>query len=511
MIVLTHNNHHVLRVEDISTNTDIVFQATDTILNVMYNLAEQFPNHILVWQHASAVSYVDFDYIAKIPALDRKCLSYCSQSFFPDAIGYVEQSPFLNIKKEVCYPTWQMSGLVGVIKTSNLLQFKNEVNSTNFSYALNAIAKLGMPQGLWCYSEPSLLKQDLPSHEKQASTNLLFKFVKQHYKWVWVWLLFLNKWIYERTISLYALCHTFTAKRTQVSFKPQSISIKKRNQEGDGPSTIDVIIPTIGRPDYLYDVLSDLRNQSHLPKRIIIVEQNPEPESVSDLHYLRSEIWPFEIDHTFTHQTGACFARNLALSKVQSEWVFLNDDDNRFAPNLLAEVLQCANQYGVEAILTSYLQPNEELFYKKVHQTSIFGSGNSFVKSKYLHKVAFDMSLEFGYGEDTDFGMQLRNIGVDVIYFPNLCITHLKAPRGGFRSTFVQPWEHEKIQPKPSPTIMYLKQKYYTIHQIQGYQLLLFFKMHKLNIFKVRSFLKRWKQSEKWAELLSEKSQNGHA
>jgi GT2 family glycosyltransferase len=40
------------------------------------------------------------------------------------------------------------------------------------------------------------------------------------------------------------------------------------------------------------------------------------------------------------------------------------------------------------------------------------------------------MALEFGYGEDTDFGMQLRNKGFDVIYFPDLKITHLKAPMG---------------------------------------------------------------------------------
>ncbi|OBQ55384.1 glycosyltransferase family 2 protein [Tamlana sp. s12] len=505
MIVLTHNNQKAVSVEDISTSTEIDFKATDSILNVMYALAEQFPNHVLVWQHVSAVSYVDFDYIARIPALDRKCLSYCSQSFFPDAIGYVEQSPFINIKKEVCYPTWQMSGLIGVIKASNLLQFKNEVSSINFSYALNAIAKLGMPQGLRCYSEPSLLKKELPSHEKQASESLLFKFVKQHYKWVWVWLLFLNKWIYERKFSLYALCHTFTTKRTHVLFKSQSISIKKGNQEGDGPSSIDVIIPTIGRPDYLYDVLFDLRNQSHLPNRVIIIEQNPEPESVSDLNYLHSEIWPFEIDHTFTHQTGACFARNLALSKVESEWVFFADDDIRIESSFLEKVMNNLKGYGVQAAMQSCLLKNQKKTYKIIHQTSIFGSGCSIVSSSFAKKLKFDDHLEFGFGEDTVYGIELRRLGVDVVYFPEPNILHLKAPRGGFRSTFVQPWEHEKIQPKPSPTIMYLKQKYYTNEQLNGYKTILYFKMYKFNLFKLKTFMKRWKQSEKWAKFLSNK------
>jgi GT2 family glycosyltransferase len=36
------------------------------------------------------------------------------------------------------------------------------------------------------------------------------------------------------------------------------------------------------------------------------------------------------------------------------------------------------------------------------------------------------MALEFA-GEDTDFGMQLRNKGFDVIYFPDLKITSQSA------------------------------------------------------------------------------------
>jgi hypothetical protein len=35
--------------------------------------------------------------------------------------------------------------------------------------------------------------------------------------------------------------------------------------------TLDVIIPSIGRKDYLYDVLQDLAKQTHLPVNVIIV------------------------------------------------------------------------------------------------------------------------------------------------------------------------------------------------------------------------------------------------
>ena len=64
------------------------------------------------------------------------------------------------------------------------------------------------------------------------------------------------------------------------------------------------------------------------------------------------------------------------------------------------------------------------------------------------------MGFEFGFGEDADFGMQLRNQGYDVLYLPEPEILHLKAPIGGFRTKPVLQWQNESIQPKPSPTVM---------------------------------------------------------
>ena len=89
------------------------------------------------------------------------------------------------------------------------------------------------------------------------------------------------------------------------------------------------------------------------------------------------------------------------------------------------------------------------------------------------------MALEFGYGEDFDFGVQLRNNGIDVVYFPDLSITHLKAPMGGFRIKMKQMWDDEKVQPKPSPTVMYNQLKHSTEQQILGYKTLLFIKFFK--------------------------------
>jgi GT2 family glycosyltransferase len=272
-------------------------------------------------------------------------------------------------------------------------------------------------------------------------------------------------------------------------------------------TTVDVIIPTIGRKTYLYEVLKDFSKQILLPTKIIIVEQNPERGSISELDYLTNEKWPFEIQHIFIHQTGACNARNLALDQTQSEWVFLADDDNRFDATILSDIFEKIEQYGNLVVTTSYPQKNEIKKYQNVIQWPTFGAGNSFVRRDLLDKVRFNMAFEFGYGEDGDFGMQLRNQGEDTLYLPEPEILHLKAPVGGFRTKPVMQWHSDSLQPKPSPTIMLFQIVHTTREQTLGYKTILFFKYYRLQTIKdpvhyYRHFQKQWERSVFWANTL---------
>lgn len=436
--------------------------------------------------------------------------SVARQNYIPNAIGYVEESPFINVNKKVSYPTWLMSSEIGGIHASVLKEIGSQIKTTtNFNYFLNSLAKTGMLSGLFCYSEPRLLLADTPIvKEYQSTTNyVLFRFVKQHYKKRWLLLLFLNLVLFEKRFPILPFCAAlFFKSRKNIKLDIEAIAVQSNLKTAD-KKTMDVIIPTIGRKKYLYDVLTDLAQQTHLPEKVIIVEQNSLETSISELDYLTTESWPFAIKHIFTHQAGACNARNLALAEVESEWVFLNDDDNRLDKDLIGKVFSKAMQYGAEVITTVYLQPQELQHYNRIHQSGIFGSGNSFVKKTALEKVRFDKALEFGYGEDTDFGLQLRNQGQDIIFFPDLKIIHLKAPMGGFRIKIPKQWESESIQPKPSPTILYVLQKHYTIQQLKSYKLVLFLKLLKHESFNnyftfYKNFKQRWTRSVYWANKL---------
>ncbi len=512
MIVVYHHKNKVVDISNVDLNT-INNASNLSIVEFLFVLAKDYPDEILVWCDSRLKEQLNILIIAKLFHHKRLLLSYnpSNTHFMDKRIGYVDESPFIKINKKAAYPTWQMSSMAGGIYGSTLLILKNEViHDKDFDYFLCSLAKLGLPKGLLCYSEPLLLKQHEVFTARKPSLFILFRYVKQHYKTQWVFLLFLNLMMYERKFSLLPLLFSlFYRNLSNNNLNIEVIKVQS-SRKVVGKGSIDVIIPTIGRKAYLYEVLCDLRNQTHLPKTVIIVEQNPDEDRESELDYLDNEIWPFVIKHTFTHQAGACNARNIALEQVTNEWVFLADDDIRIETDFFQKALEDITKFGVKAISLSCLQKGEKLTYTNVFQWGSFGSGCSMVFAESIKHCNFNMGYEFGFGEDGDFGRQLRNLGNDVLYFPKPKILHLKAPMGGFRSKPLLQWHSDFIQPKPSPTVMLYQILHNTQEQLLGYKTTLFFKYYKRQKIKnpviyFINFRKQWKRSAFWANELNKK------
>ncbi len=514
MLIIYHDGNKVVEVDN--ANSSIVDKRnTLTIAEVLVALAQEYPDTILVWCHVLLKSQLN---ILEIEALfhHRKLLfSYnpSDGSFIGKAIGYVEESPFIKINKGVSFPSWQMSSCVGAIHSEVVLAIRNEMPfDKDFDYFLCSLAKLGMKNGLLCYSEPRLLKQHPNNFSVKSSSYILFRFVKQHYKSQWVFLLFFNLMVYEGKFPVFPLLYSlFFKNRGRVNIDLDRIKVqssKKRIENGN----VDVIIPSIGRKDYLYEVLKDLKAQTHLPINVIIVEQNPDRGSESELDYLSTEEWPFVIKHTFTHQAGACNARNIALGQTKSEWVFFADDDIRVGIDFIQKFLEQIYKFGAEAVTLKCYQKVHKQKDFPVFQWGTFGSGCSVVSAASLQQCSFKMGYEFGYGEDGDFGMQLRNQGVDILYLPEPSILHLKAPMGGFRTKPALQWQNESIQPKPSPTILLFLLLHHTKEQIRGYKTILFFKYYNRqtirNPFRYYiHFQRQWAVSIYWTKTIKQQNE----
>lgn len=509
MIVFYHSDNKVLQIL-LNGNQEIPFNSKRSISSCLHAIAFEFKEELILWCHVLHKENLNLDAIPTVFHHNKMMLSYATQSgsYFGRLIGFVEESIYINVNKSVSFATWQMSSEVGIIHASVLTSLKEGIpNDADFDFYLSSLAKLAMPLGLFCYSEPKLLKVPNKFSTRKASIYSLFRFVKQHYKTRWVFLLFLNLLIYEKRVAFLPMLFSFGFKRrSNFHLNLDTIAVQSSRKVIDN-DTLDVIIPTIGRKEYLHDVLKDFAKQTKLPQKIIIVEQNPVAGSESELDYLTNEKWPFAIKPIFTHQAGACNARNLALVETESEWVFLADDDNRFKSNLIETIFESIKKYGTEVATTAYPQKNEIKKYKRVIQWPAFGAGNSFVKKSLVDQVSFSKALEFGYGEDSDFGMQLRNLGQDILYFSEAEILHLKAPIGGFRTKPVLKWQHEKIQPKPSPTVLYYILTHNTKEQLLGYKTNLFIKYYFRQAIKnpfkyYNQFQEQWKKSVFWANEL---------
>ena len=512
MIIVYHQNNLVRNV--ISTNNlEMTFQKSNSIVKVIQGIATQFPNEKIVWCNQLFFNNINLDFIENNSVSNNTILTFnpYTNNYLTNAIGYSESSPFININKKVSYPTWQMSSLIGYAHASVFLELKEKINPvSDFDYYLNSLSKTFMPIGLFCYSEPKLImNSDLISIKQvpKASMFTIFKFVKQHYKARWVMLLLLDFVFYENKFPVFPFLFSLFHKNIKIQdYDLKNIELLKHSGVSIHDS-IDVLIPTIGRKKYLYDVLIDLKNQTHLPKNVIIVEQNADPNSNSELDYISNETWPFAINHTFTHKLGACKARNIALDNIDSDWVFFADDDVRFDTDFLKNCLLNCKNYNKKAITLACLKNGETIPNINPSQWETFGTCSSFVSSQTIKNIRFDLGFEFGYGEDIDFGKKLRNTGVDIVFFPFPKMLHLKAPMGGFRTKFKFDWDDEKIQPKPSPTLMLYKLLHCTQEEINGYKTVLGFKYYKKQSIKnpivyISAFKKQWEKSIFWANKL---------
>ncbi len=512
MIIVFHDRKKVIKIIDYANNQELEYDGK-SIQKTLNQLAHEGDETFIGWCNHQLENEIDHDSLKKIFHHDLIMASYSTSGKYSisSAIGYVEDSTYLNVKYNVTYPTWLMSSDIGAMSKAVLRQFTDlPEQKMSFDLFLNHLAKQALKKGLFCYSEPKLLvdgfsKLDVPDQEG------LFDLIKSHYRLRWIFILFFNYLVYEKRLKLWSLFKSFVKSRlSKDSIDFSNIKVKSKKANDDVDTTYDVLIPTLGRAEVLKDVLLDLTQHTILPNKVIIVEQNALPNSKTELSYIYDQDWPFEIDHTFTHQLGACNARNMALSKIKSSWVFLADDDIRLTNTLIENAFKFIEQYGVSALNMASLRKDEKLTQTFPIQWYAFSTNSSFVKTSVIQDITFGMEHEFGFGEDSDFGMKIRNKGTDIIFYPNSEILHLKAPIGGFRVKIDLPWDNDEVQPKPSPTVLAHRYKHTTKEQLLGYKTILFFKFfnvqgNKNPISYMSKMKKRWKRSMFWAKQLIDK------
>ncbi len=263
-------------------------------------------------------------------------------------------------------------------------------------------------------------------------------------------------------------------------------------------TTVSYIIPTMMRQELVLNLLDDINVQTVLPTEVIIVDATPD----SDLEkvYFPSK---YRFHLRFYKQTskGSCRARNEAIEASKGEYIVFGDDDIRIPPDYIENHLKFLITYGVNAcngldtrcqtvtdgldyLATRLNAMQDRRWFAGV--TSSFNNANSCIKASLVKKIGGnDVNFDGGYGEDSDFGHTLAELGEVILSNPFSTTLHLRPESGGYRwwgnqakilgkKRKAQPWELGVpvgfIRPVPSPTIMYGILKHFSSQQLNDYK-----------------------------------------
>jgi hypothetical protein len=406
------------------------------------------------------------------------------------------------------FATWLISPAAGIAKAAAVRAVAPDRTGSLAGF-LFELGVRGVRHGLSPVSEPALLQGPV-SEELWDRTPLsdddLARLIRLGYgrKWLGFWLL--ARRLSEGELSpatVGAALRSWTGKEPR-RVDEQALSFPVLPQEDSGED-VDALIPTLGRPEALQDVLQDLGRQTVPPRRVIVVDQGgstPKPEGEH----------PFELVFLSVNTPGVCTARNAGLREVRSEWVLLLDDDVRFQPGLISYLLRMARGWGVEAVNAAVHLPGERVGSQGPRPWPMFASGASLVSVRVLAEAGgFDERLDGGYGEDYELGIRLRLVGAGVLYAPGEPVLHLKLPAGGFRQGNPLPWLDDPIPPRPSPPVLYSRRKHHPLAMQDGYRLYYTLKRlggKPLHVWplELRTIRRQWERAEWWAGRMAESS-----
>lgn len=322
---------------------------------------------------------------------------------------------------------------------------------------------------------PEMCKGEMIINAPEPPVHDFYCFVLRHFGVRWGWYTFFRR--LGRTINWGKEIRSWQSARHICKTKPADWSLEKKSIPASFESTsinhfhhISVIIPTLGRYEYIPGALKSLLEQTIPADEVIVVDQNPldvrQPEIYNGYEKLNLRvIWQDE--------RGQSLARNTGLAAAKGEFVFLFDDDSIAYPDLIERHLAplLSGQYDVSTgvavppLSTSYVLPPNYQF-PRLSQT--FDTGNSLMRMDLIRRMGgLDRNFDFGPGTDADLGTRLYLAGCRILHNPEAVRVHYKAPIGGLRVHGAHKYNTDAGLFQPFPPIT---QSYYALRYLNAFQ-----------------------------------------
>ena len=320
---------------------------------------------------------------------------------------------------------------------------------------------------------PELIPSDTQQIDEPPAQDL-YVFVYRHYGSKWTKYLCARRslknfqLIKERKAMLGAIRSCIENPRPPM--KPVERSGNGSNAKVIEQVAISVILPTLGRYDYLPRALESLRDQTVKPNEVIVIDQNPKQKRKPELYEPFTDL---NLKIIWQDEQGQSLARNTGLKHARGEYVFLFDDDSIAYPDLIEQHLipisngpfDVSTGVALPPPPTDYQLP-DGFSYPRLAQT--FDTGNALLRKEVLLRLGgFDRHYDFGPGTDSDLGTRLYLSGYRILHNPRAIRLHFKAPSGGLRTHGAQKYNTDPgiFAPFPPVTRSYYSYRFLTRHQ----------------------------------------------
>jgi succinoglycan biosynthesis protein ExoM len=222
-------------------------------------------------------------------------------------------------------------------------------------------------------------------------------------------------------------------------------------RDDDTVPVVSVIVCTYNRSAMLLDALDSLlaqRTGGHFDYEILVVDDGSSDATPAVVEEVRRRT-SVTIHYLFQEGGGTACARNTGLRAASAQWIAFLDDDERAAPDWLAQLLSCARAHncqcvggGNELLLSdkqkaslgpvsrSLLGETTELTNVpyRLSSRTLPGSGNVLISRAAADAAGgFDVTLLSG-NSDTIFFARMRDAGFELWVQPSARIYHVIPP-----------------------------------------------------------------------------------
>jgi glycosyltransferase involved in cell wall biosynthesis len=179
-------------------------------------------------------------------------------------------------------------------------------------------------------------------------------------------------------------------------------------------SEVSVILPCYNDEKYIEDCISSILNQSYSSFELFVVNDGSTDKSLELINSIKDKRI---IIISNPNNNGAGYARNLALSKAQGEYLFFTDSDcivdKEWIQNGLKEIKK-SNCLGLEG-KTYYVSRNHEATLSDnrpgdVDKDEQYMTCNMVYRSEIIKRVG-GFSLSYFYHEDRELALRVLKYG----------------------------------------------------------------------------------------------------